>query len=78
MRLFCYNMKSVQHANWRTVFYESRSLGSSEMRVGIVFIANDVIVAMATSYRYDVISRIRLSNTEFYRIARLVSDKVQY
>ena len=31
---------------------------------------------MATSYRYDVISRIAPCNTEFYRIARLVSDKM--
>ena len=30
---------------------------------------------MATSDRYDVISRIAPCNTEFYRIARLVSDK---
>ena len=44
--------------------------------VDIVFVANDVIVAMATSYRYDVISRIAVCNTEFYRIARLVSDKI--
>ena len=39
----------------------TRAAGSSEMRlkkfdVSVVFIANDVIVAMATSYRYDVTS----------------------
>ena len=60
-----------------------------------IALANDVTVAMATSYRYalkidwrrvamatsnryDVISRIAPCNTEFYRIARLVSDKTVY
>ena len=51
--------------------YFTRVAGSSEMRLKkiddvIVFIANDGRhVAMATSYRYDVISRIARCNTEF-------------
>ena len=44
--------------------------------VAIVFIANDVTIAMATSYRYDVISSIASCNIEFYGIASLFSDKI--